>query len=118
MYYLKLKHHFDSAHKLELDYESPCQRYHGHRWVVIVKVWSETLNKNGMIADFKTLKGIINQLDHRMLNDLVDFNPTAENLVKYLHNEIKMALQADDLKISRIAIELFESPEASVTYED
>ncbi len=111
MYHLKLQHHFDSSHKLCLDYESPCQRLHGHRWEVVVQIWSKKLNDNGILVDFKDLKAVINELDHQYLNDLVEFNPTAENLSKYLYNKIKQLGNFEKVKI-----ELFESPNASVTY--
>lgn len=112
MYTLKLKHHFDSSHKLCLDYESPCQNIHGHRWIVQIEIKSEILNENGMIIDFKHLKNIINELDHQHLNHLVKFNPTAENLSKYIYDKIK-----EFNKLSDISITIWESPEASIKYE-
>ena len=37
----------------------------------------------------KKLKEIINQLDHKNLNNILDFEPTAENIVKFLQQKIK-----------------------------
>lgn len=113
MYKLKLKHHFDSAHKLDLNYDSPCGGIHGHRWVVIVRIWARSLNENGMICDFKSIKALINQFDHKYLNDLIDLNTTAENMSKYLKDEINKLDSFD-----KVSVEIFESPEASITYED
>jgi len=114
MYVLKLKHHFDSAHKLYLSYESLCQNIHGHRWEIIINIQAEELNKDGMIIDFKKLKSIINNLDHCYLNDKLNFNTTAENMAKYLYDEIKSI----DERFKKIKIELFESPEASIVYRE
>lgn len=111
MYHLKLQHHFDSSHQLKLSYESPCQRLHGHRWEVVVQIWSKQLNNDGILVDFKDLKAVIDELDHQYLNHLVNFNPTAENLAKYLHNKINAL--GDFIEVQ---VELFESPNASIKY--
>ena len=113
MYKLKLKHYFDAAHQLELDYKSKCQNLHGHRWEVEVVIKSDTLDRNGMIVDFKIIKEIINHLDHCVINDKVRFNPTAENLSRYIHNEILDKYPNNDF---RIEVTVWESPEASITY--
>lgn len=78
-----------AAHQLKLPYESPCTNLHGHNWRVKVFLRSETLNAEGMIMDFKIIKEkITNKLDHKVINDVVDFNPTAENLAKYICDEL------------------------------
>ena len=48
------------------------------------------LNKDGMVVDFKQLKNIVcDMLDHRYVNDVVDFNPTAENLARHICESIE-----------------------------
>ena len=43
------------------------------------------LNKEGMVVDFTQVKKIIRDLlDHKYVNDIVDFNPTAENLARWI----------------------------------
>ena len=70
-----------AAHRLMLDYESKCTNLHGHNWIIDVYLKSETLNQNGMVMDFTLIKEKIqNKFDHKVINDVVDFNPTAENL--------------------------------------
>jgi len=50
---------------------------------------SETLNSAGMVMDFVEIKErIMNQLDHKVLNEVVPFNPTAENLAKFICDEL------------------------------
>ncbi len=114
MYRLKLNHHFDASHKLDLNYESKCQNMHGHRWNVLVEITAHELNDNGMIVDFSIIKEVINKLDHACLNDILDFNTTAEMISVYLAEEILKKIEVD---IDSIKVEVFESPDASITYE-
>ena len=50
------------AHKLNLDYESPCRRLHGHSVLITVCCRSEELNKCGMVIDFTEIKRLIHNL--------------------------------------------------------
>lgn len=72
------------AHKLNLDYPSKCSNLHGHNWVITVTLKRNELDKNGMVYDFTKIKEIVNKLDHVFINNVVDFNPTAENIAKFL----------------------------------
>ncbi len=83
---------FDAAHRI-LDYVGKCGVNHGHRFVVEVTLRRNYL-ENDMLVDFSVLKKvvnnkIINRLDHTTLNNIVNFNPTAENLAKYIYDELK-----------------------------
>ena len=49
---------------------------------------AEKLDENGMILDFTKIKEIVNKLDHKHINDIVDFNPTAENMAKWICDQI------------------------------
>jgi 6-pyruvoyltetrahydropterin/6-carboxytetrahydropterin synthase len=54
------------------------------------------LDPVGFVKDYRELDGIKrwidNNLDHRHLNDVLDFNPTAENLAEYLYNKFTTLL--------------------------
>jgi 6-pyruvoyltetrahydropterin/6-carboxytetrahydropterin synthase len=77
------------AHQLSLDYKSKCQDLHGHNWIIVVYCQSETLDENGMVIDFTHIKrDVHDKLDHKFLNDIVDFNPTAENIAKWIAGQI------------------------------
>jgi len=80
----------DSAHKLD-SYEGPCCRIHGHSW--LLKVWikgtPEDQDKVGIIFDFGKVKEVKEKLDHKYINDVINFNPTAENLVMFIYDLLK-----------------------------
>jgi len=85
MYEIKKTFEISAAHFLQLDYDSKCKNLHGHNWIITVYLRAKGLNSSGMIMDFTEIKQkITSKLDHQVLNDVVPFNPTAENLAKYI----------------------------------
>jgi len=87
MFYISKRIEIAGSHKLNLPYESKCQNLHGHNWIVTVFCKSEELI-NGMVIDFAHIKKIVMKFDHKNINELVDFNPTAENLAQYICGEV------------------------------
>lgn len=85
MYYIKKRFEISAAHRLELGYESKCTNLHGHNWVITVECKSRELNSDGMVVDFTHIKElVINRLDHKVLNDIIPGNPTAENIARWI----------------------------------
>lgn len=85
MYRIHKKFEISGAHKLSLDYPSKCINLHGHNWIVEVWAQSEELDCNGMVLDFTLVKQQVQDvLDHKYLNDLFEFNPTAENIARWI----------------------------------
>src|SRR5688572_22060790 len=94
---------------------------HGHNYVIHVSVKGPINEETGMVIDLKKLKDIvrdrvIDRVDHRNLNEDVDFLrgvvPTAENLARSFWRQLEPAI--DEGKLHEIAIQ--ETEKNSVVY--
>ena len=96
MYYVTKRLEISAAHRLELDYESKCTSLHGHNWIITVHCRAEQLNANCMVVDFTDIKRtVLDRLDHRCLNDVLPFNPTAENIARWVCDQIEHCYRVD-----------------------
>lgn len=92
MYRIEKTFEISGSHQLSLPYQSKCGRIHGHNWNVTVFCKSKTLNSSGMIVDFTEIKEkVFKALDHKHLNDVFEFNPTAENIACWICKQIPSA---------------------------
>jgi len=101
MYYVSKRIEVAFAHRLALGYESKCQQLHGHNAVITIYCRTEKLDENGMVVDFSHIKKIVkDNLDHKCLNDRFSFNPTAENLARWICEQVphcyKVSLQESE----------------------
>ena len=124
MFELKISAHFSSAHRI-LEYPGKCANTHGHNWNVDVIVQAQELNRIGLAVDFadlrKWLKDVIEPLDHVNLNDLPQFstvetNPTAENLSRYIYNELRGRVRNAAPHVSIKRVDLYETDTCSASY--
>lgn len=89
MYSIKKTLTVSASHALDhLDYDSPCKQVHGHNWKITVFCQSMALNKNGMVVDFSEISDIVRQIDHKHINNVLACPPTAENIARWVHNQI------------------------------
>lgn len=108
MYTIIKRMEISASHSLRLSYPSKCENLHGHNWIIIVYCRSIELNADGMVVDFSHIKEIVvNKLDHRNLNDFLTFNPTAENIAKWICDQIPACYKVE-VKESEGNIAIYE----------
>lgn len=89
MYTVIKRMEISAAHSLTLSYPSKCSNLHGHNWIITVYCRSRQLNADGMVVDFTHIKQVVQEnLDHKVLNDVLPFNPTAENIAYWICEQI------------------------------
>lgn len=125
---------FDAGHRV-VGHQGKCRHLHGHRYVVEVTCTAPALDELGMVIDFGLIKSYLGgwldgAWDHGMIlwaedplasiwHTLPDvhkmfrlpYNPTAENLAKYLAEVVWPQLgmtEADDLQL--VSIRVGETP--------
>ena len=120
MYHLMVKTSFAAAHNL-INYQGDCENLHGHNWRVEVTVAAKELDKAGLGIDFKILKKetkeLLNELDHKYLNDLGPFkndSPSSENISRYLFDCLSLKLNNANITVERVNV--WESENACASY--
>ena len=126
MYTISVYQYFSAAHFLR-DYRGKCEKLHGHNWKVTVAVTGGTLDAAGLLVDFgivkKLLSGVCVGLDHRVLNDEVDFfkknNPSAENIARYVYDLMKKSLPSQGGTTASVkSVTVDETETSSCRYEE
>ena len=89
---------FEAAHSLPKAPDGhKCRRLHGHNYRVDVHVTGPVDDQTGWVIDFgqisQAVKPILDELDHRCLDDLPGLaNSTSENIARFLWERIAPAL--------------------------
>jgi len=110
---------FDAAHHLHC-YEGKCKNLHGHTYKVVLGI-SGYADERGLMMDFGDIKEIWKNdieihLDHRYLNEtLPPMNTTAENIVVWIYEKMKEALEKEENKEQFLGarvefVRLYETP--------
>jgi len=120
MYEVTIIKSFSAAHLLA-QIGGKCEELHGHNFKVEVTLAAPNLNESGLLIDFRVVKKwlneILDQMDHKHLNELPYFagiNPSAENIAKYIYDQMKLKIKEPQVRIARIKV--WESENAVVTY--
>lgn len=128
-------HDISAGHRV-YGHESKCGNLHGHNYRITFTLACDRLDNLGRVIDF----GVVNSLlcrwlednwDHKMLlwdQDpytpkmehllgivRVSFNPTAENMAKYLVTKIGPQVLLPDVRLIKVKVE--ETRKCSATYE-
>ena len=115
MYKIRKEFAFSAGHQLRgLPDGHPCSRMHGHNYVVVVELKKTAVDDVGFVRDYRQLDSIKSfidlNFDHRSLNDVMEDNPTAENIAKLLFTMFKPSFP----ELS--AIEVSETPKTNAIY--
>jgi 6-pyruvoyltetrahydropterin/6-carboxytetrahydropterin synthase len=120
MFEVQVEYSFAAGHALR-GYKGKCENVHGHNYKVQLVVAGEQLDATGMLMDFvevkKTIKGLVERLDHRFLNDVPPFdvlNPSAENIAKYFSDELEPSVKNRGLQVH--AVTIWETDTTAATY--
>ncbi|TFG78104.1 MAG: 6-carboxytetrahydropterin synthase [Chrysiogenales bacterium] len=109
---LVVRQKFSAAHYLE-HYRGKCEKMHGHTFEIEVHFQTNELDKSGISIDFSAIKEYLRGLvpDHKVLNELYEFSPSAENLARHFFEQIK-------LKYPVIKVMVWESDDAGAAYAE
>jgi 6-pyruvoyltetrahydropterin/6-carboxytetrahydropterin synthase len=125
VYTIKKRFSFSAAHYLQgLPPTHQCASMHGHNYEVEIEIDTSGVDTIGFVLDYRALDGLKilldKKFDHQCLNDVVDFNPTAENLAKYLwdlaHDALDMMMR-DKHDAYGLVIYVSETPKTWASYD-
>lgn len=112
--------HLSASHVVEgLPDGHQCGRLHGHNYIFRIGLEGEVIHP-GFVVDYGELAPIrdrLDELDHRHLNDLLDFNPTAENLALYVAEKLVRPVLAKigAWNVDSIQVAVSETPKTWAT---
>ena len=114
MYSLHVEREIACSHILNL-HDGKCHNLHGHNYKIVVDITTDKLiegevSSDGMVVDFGLVKGVIDDLDHKHLNEyfeILEQSQTREGtFTKFLK---QCAIQPTSERLSRfIAVSIYD----------
>lgn len=105
MFTLKVERQVEAAHRNGPP-SSRCFTNHGHSWLVTISIsfGDDALDEYGWGLDFRTVKDLIEEIDHQDLNNLAlmgELPASSENLARVLYYEtvLRTALMPDYVEV-------------------
>jgi 6-pyruvoyltetrahydropterin/6-carboxytetrahydropterin synthase len=107
---LVVRQKFSAAHFLE-NYHGKCEKMHGHTFEIEVHFRTSELDRSGISIDFGPIKEYLRRLvpDHKVLNEVYPFSPSAENLARHFFEQIRA-----EYPVSKVMV--WESEDAGAAY--
>ncbi len=111
IYRVQVEEEFSSSHQLR-NYGGKCEELHGHNFQVLAEVEGSEIDPDtGLLIDFKelrgNLRGILQELDHKHLNELPAFeqvNPSSENLARHIYARLEQGLSASRVRLRKVSV--------------
>lgn len=98
MFTVIIQDSFTASHSVPLP-SGKLEEPHEHNWLVEIAVKTDNLDKDGFAVEFLSLKEqlarVLMPLKEKNLNEIEDFStnlPTAERVIKYVHDGVKTNL--------------------------
>lgn len=114
MYEVTVRTRFSAAHQLRY-YDGKYENLHGHNWTATVTVQAGELDAIGVGIDFVKLKemtdDILSKIDYQNMNQVPPFdkqNPSAENVARWLFQELSKDVNATGIRVKRVEIREIE----------
>lgn len=132
MYKLHVEREIACSHRLTL-HDGKCKNLHGHNYYIVVDINRDALweggSSDGMLVDFGDIKEVIDNLDHKHLNDYFEvikyqvpegtlcnliqalaIQPTSERLAEFIARAIHRKLCCKyAMHIMDICVKVYES---------
>lgn len=109
---LIVRQKFSAAHFLE-HYKGKCEHMHGHTFELEIAIRADALDASGIAIDFTEIKHYLGEIvpDHKVLNEVFDFSPSAENLSRWFFRKIR-----EKYPVARVTV--WESEHAGACYTE
>lgn len=101
MFRVKKTMEVSASHKLHFSASDSWEPLHGHNWKITIYCQSEELDEDGFVVNFLDIEAAIHDvLDHTDLGDVLDCNPSTENLARWICEHVDKCYRVDVVECS------------------